>query len=112
DFRNENEHSPVAILRGLASSHLYVQQMLLFAPARSVTALIARPFAAGTAHFHCAPFRRARDNSIMRRQSSSYLIPAAAAASGSRLASVIPGIVFTSKTLGSAFSGKSTSTRE
>src|SRR6184192_2591223 len=49
DFRNENEHSPVAILRGLARSHLYVQQMLLFALARIGNALIAGPFAGGTA---------------------------------------------------------------
>src|SRR5216117_2476313 len=99
------------MLRGLARAHFHIQQMLLFALARVGNALIARPFAGGT-QSHFAPFRRARDNSIMRRQSSSYLIPAAAAASGSKLASVIPGMVFTSKTLGSAFSGKSTSTRE
>jgi hypothetical protein len=49
DFRNENEYSPVAILRGLARSHLYVQQMLLFALARIGNALIAGPFAGGTA---------------------------------------------------------------
>src|SRR5205085_6856946 len=109
---NENQHPPIAMLRGLARAHFHIQQMLLFALARVGNALIAGPFAGGTAQSHFAPSRRARDSSIMRRQSSSYLIPAAAAASGSKLASVIPGIVFTSKTLGSAFSGNSTSTRE
>src|SRR5262249_9090303 len=54
---------------------------------------------------------RARESAIMRAQRSIYLIPAAAAASGSKLASVIPGMLFTSNTNGSPESESSTSTR-
>src|SRR6266404_716017 len=91
------------MLGGLVRTNANIEKMLLAPLARIGNALVswAHPF---VLHFHFVA-RRFAESSMIRRHNSAYPMPAAAAASGRRLASVIPGIVFTSRTLGSPSSG-------
>jgi hypothetical protein len=90
-----------------------IEQMLLAALARDSKRARCARRALILLRFHlAASSARFAESSMIRAHKLRRTDPARAAASGSKLASVIPGMVFASRTVGSPSSGKSTSTRE